>query len=48
VHPPLDEQKADEDGEAACGADDVALYRPKFKNGRFQMIDDRLDQINRK
>ena len=24
----------------ACGADDVALLRPGFKKGRFQMIDD--------
>src|SRR5215472_12356938 len=27
----------------ACGADDVALLRPGFKKGRFQMIDDSLD-----
>src|SRR5580658_10203433 len=32
----------DDDGtdDCACGADDVALCRRKFRNGRFQMIDD--------
>src|SRR5215468_3807519 len=32
----------------ACGADDVALLRPGFKKGRFQMIDDTFGKNLRK
>jgi hypothetical protein len=30
----------DRTDDCACGADDVALPRPKFRKRRFQVIDD--------
>jgi len=36
----------DRTDDCACGADDVVLLRPKFKKGRFQMIDDNLGVIS--